>query len=228
MFKVGDSMSVTLAFDVYGTLIDTQGVIILLEQVIGEKAPLFSETWRQKQLEYSFRRGLMKRYENFSVCTSDALDYTCDYHKTPLSNEQKTLLLKSYQTLPAFSDVEAGLESLKDNYRLFAFSNGKEEAVNKLLCSAGIRDYFIGIVSVDELKSFKPDPDVYNHLLKRTDSGTANTWLISSNSFDVIGAMSVGMNAAWIKRSDNAIFDPWGIEPTRVASNLLTLKSKLY
>ena len=67
-------MSVTLAFDVYGTLIDTHGIISILHELIGDKAKDFSKTWRAKQLEYSFRRGLMQNYENFSVCTSQEHD----------------------------------------------------------------------------------------------------------------------------------------------------------
>jgi 2-haloacid dehalogenase len=78
-------MSVTLAFDVYGTLIDTQGVVSKLQELVGDKATSFSQTWREKQLEYTFRRGLMQNYQNFSVCTSNALDYTCTFYKENLS-----------------------------------------------------------------------------------------------------------------------------------------------
>ena len=59
----------TLAFDVYGTLIDTNGVLVLLEKIVGKKAKAFSQTWRDKQLEYSFRRGHMQNYVGFEVCT---------------------------------------------------------------------------------------------------------------------------------------------------------------
>ena len=52
-------MATTLAFDVYGTLINTHGVLSLLDDMIGDNAQAFSNTWREKQLEYSFRRGLM-------------------------------------------------------------------------------------------------------------------------------------------------------------------------
>jgi len=43
----------TLAFDVYGTLIDTSGVVETLEPILGERATGFSDLWRAKQLEYS-------------------------------------------------------------------------------------------------------------------------------------------------------------------------------
>ena len=99
----------TLAFDVYGTLINTHGVLTALEELVGDKAKAVSNTWRDKQLEYSFRKGLMQNYETFAVCTSQALDYTCSYYGANLSDEQKKDLMGIYRILPAFDDVKEGL-----------------------------------------------------------------------------------------------------------------------
>ncbi len=221
-------MTVTLAFDVYGTLIDTHGVVSELQGLIGNKAKDFSHTWREKQLEYSFRRGLMQNYEPFSVCTSNALDYTCLFYGVDLTSQQKNNLLECYRSLPAFEDVKIGLEKLKaSNYRLFAFSNGTADAVNELLVTAGIRDYFHGVVSVDDIKSFKPNPAVYSHFLRVSEAKGNSAWLISSNPFDVIGAISAGMRAAWVKRSKSSIYDPWGIDPTTTIESLVELHEKL-
>lgn len=220
-------MKKIVAFDVYGTLIDTHGVVVLLETMIGKQAQMFSEYWRQKQLEYSFRRGLMRDYKNFSVCTSQALDYTCDVLDINLSEPQKRSLLSAYQTLPAFSDVEKGLSQLQDNYQLVAFSNGSKEAVEGLLVAAGIRHFFVDIVSTDEIQSFKPNPDVYQHLLNRMSADACNTWFISSNPFDVIGAMAMKINTAWVARTDKAVFDPWDVAPTVTVNNLAVLADKM-
>jgi 2-haloacid dehalogenase len=221
-------MAITLAFDVYGTLIDTHGVIVALEKHVGDKAPEFSRTWREKQLEYSFRRGLMQNYENFAVCTSNALDYTNSYLKALLSHKDKQELLELYKVLPAFADVEEGLARAgKTGFRIFAFSNGSAEAVEGLLENAGIRDSFEGVVSVDEIRSYKPNPAVYSHFLRRAGAVGANAWLVSSNPFDVIGAVSSGMRAAWVKRSPDAVFDPWGIEPTVTVDSLLDLAEQI-
>ena len=208
-------MSVTIAFDVYGTLIDTHGVVSRLQEIVGANAKEFSQTWRDKQLEYSFRRALMQNYESFAVCTSQALDYTCAFHKVSLTDEQKAELLGIYRVLPAFSDVQEGLTQLKNNgFRLFAFSNGKSDALEMLLDNASIRDLFLGIVSTDDLKSFKPNPAVYSHFLRKSEASGDSAWLVSSNPFDVIGAISAGMKAAWVQRSQETVFDPWGIDPT--------------
>jgi len=217
-------MATTLAFDVYGTLIDTHGVIVALEKYIGVQAKAFSQTWRDKQLEYSFRRGLMRQYENFSVCIKDAFEYTCDYYSVQLEPQSRSSILEAYKTLPAFSDVREGLEKARDlGFSLYAFSNGSREMVNDLLSNANLMDYFLDIVSVDEIRSFKPNPAVYQHFLDRAEATANRTWLVSSNPFDVIGAIASGMRAAWVKRSEETVFDPWGIEPTITIDNLLEL-----
>ena len=221
-------MTTTLAFDLYGTLIDTHGVVSTLQTMIGEKASDFSQTWREKQLEYSFRRGLMQNYENFAICTRNALDYACAYYGVSLSRQQKNELLNTYRILPAFADVEDGLLHLKaSGFNLFAFSNGNEDAVEILLAAAGIRSLFLGIVSVDDVKSFKPNPAVYSYFLRKSGVSGERAWLISSNPFDVIGAISAGMKAAWIQRSPDMIFDPWGIEPTVTVNTVRELDEKI-
>ena len=221
-------MKPALAFDVYETLIDTHGLVSKIRKTAGDKAEDFSRIWREKQLEYSFRRGLMQNYESFAVCTRDALDYTCAFCKVPLTARQKDDLLERYRTLPAFGDAEESLKALKaSGFRLFAFSNGSTEAVETLLAAAGIRELFLDVVSVEELQSFKPDPAVYDHFIERSDAKSTGAWLISCNPFDVIGAISAGMRAVWVKRSPEAIFDPWGIEPTLTVSSLTELEESI-
>lgn len=221
-------MATTLAFDVYGTLIDTQGVMVTLQQQVGPRSLEFSRIWREKQLEYSFRRGLMQNYEAFSVCTSQALDYTCSILGLPLDQSQKEALLDAYKVLPAFEEVSEGLaRARRAGFRLFAFSNGSATAVEALLNHAGIREYFMDVVSVDEVKSFKPNPGVYAHFMRRAGSTGSSSWLVSGNPFDVIGAMSAGMRGAWVQRSPSALFDPWGIPPSLTVSSLLSLSEQI-
>ncbi|MFA0438330.1 haloacid dehalogenase, type II [Vibrio sp. 10N.286.49.C2] len=214
-------MTKTLAFDVYGTLIDTHSVTTLLQEWIGDNASVFSQTWRNKQLEYSFRIGLMKQYQPFTVCTREALDYACEFHQVTLSLEQRVQLLESYRRLPAFPEVRPALEALKQRgYKMVAFSNGERSAVESLLQHAEIMDCFDDVVSCEAIESYKPDPSVYQYLLDKTSTVPEQTWLVSSNSFDVIGAISSGLKAVWVKRNSLAILDPWGVEPTRVIATL--------
>ncbi len=217
-------MAITIGFDVYGTLIDTTGVTEALKKFAGKRAALFSDRWREKQLEYSFRRGLMQNYVHFGLCTRHALDYTCAAMGVVMTEDQKLELLAGYKVLSAFPDAKKALPVLEQRgYRLFAFSNGKPEDVASLLDNSGISPYFVDVVSTDELKSFKPNPAVYAHFLRRSGAAASEAWLISGNPFDVIGAISAGMRGAWVKRSPQALFDPWEIEPSLTVSALTEL-----
>ncbi|HMB74063.1 MAG TPA: haloacid dehalogenase type II [Gammaproteobacteria bacterium] len=217
-----------LAFDVYGTLIDTAGIAAQLRENVGDRATAFAQLWREKQLEYTFRRGLMQRYEIFPECTRRALEYCCAALDAPLDDASCERLLAAYRVLPAYPDALTALAALQDaGRRMFAFSNGIREDIESLLGHAGIADYFEDIVSVDEIGTFKPNPDVYRHFLQRASAEAADAWLISGNPFDVIGALATGMRAAWVRRSPAAVFDPWEFEPTATITSLVELDTKI-
>jgi 2-haloacid dehalogenase len=218
----------TLAFDVYATLINTYGMVDLLQRYIGqEKAMPFATLWRDKQLEYSFRRSMMGRYEPFYTCTSNALDYCIEAFGVTITSDQHFSLVKRYQTLPVFKDVITTLKSLSErsDIRMYALTNGPMEDVERLFEDNNIEDFFRDIVSADEIRKFKPDPGVYQHFLDRTDSKKQDSWLISGNSFDVIGASSFGMNTVWLRRSEQQIYDTWGDRPTHVISSMHELEA---
>lgn len=221
-------MKQALAFDVYGTLIDTNGIFKQLQSMLGERANSFMEQWRQKQLEYSFRRGLMDRHVDFSICTWQALQYTCSSMDVQLRDEQITLLMKEYTALPAFPGVEKALTACReDGHKLYAFSNGSLAAVRQLMDHAGISGLFNGIISTEDVSMFKPSPVVYRHFIEATGTNKESAWLISGNSFDVIGALSFGMQAAWVQRSPEAPFDPWEFSPTAIIHDLTQLPDAL-
>ncbi len=218
----------TLAFDIFGTIIDVHGLTAALGRHVGDRAGAFSRLWRQKQLEYTFRRALMQRYRNFDVCTREALAHTCQVFSLSLDRDQEAELLAGYLELPAFPDVSAGLTSLqREGRRLFAFSNGTSAAVTALLERAGVRHCFVDVVSCDEVRSFKPDPAVYRHFLRRAGAAAERSWLVSSNSFDCLGAISAGMRAAWVRRSRENAPDRWEIEPTATIDSLAALAEVL-
>ncbi|MGB1311486.1 MAG: haloacid dehalogenase type II [Leucothrix sp.] len=221
-------MATSLAFDVYGTLIDTHGVVDALRLLVGDDARLFSQQWREKQLEYSFRRGLMDDYVDFSVCTRQALDYTAATTHHLLTEKETDGLMQVYTQLPAFDDVLACLtEAQSAGARLFAFSNGSSQAVEALLQHAGIRDFFEGVISVEGVKTFKPNPRVYDHFVEATHSDLNDCCLVSSNSFDVLGALNANWRAVWVQRDSHVQFDPWGVQPTATVDRLTSLHQVL-
>ena len=220
--------SIVIGFDVYGTLIDTAGVAASLEKMVTGRGAAFAAAWRQKQLEYTFRRVAMRAYKGFDVCTRAALDHTDAAFGSKLTAAQKDALMDEYRRLPAFPDVLPALDAaLGMRARALAFTNGLAADVHELLKNARIRERFEDIVSVDEVHSFKPDPAVYEHFVVRACVPAAQCWLVSANPFDVIGAIAAGMNAVWVQRTSAVVFDPWEIEPTATISDLSQLSKAL-
>jgi len=166
----------------------------------------------------------MRSYEPFSVCTWQSLLYVEKALEINLGEESRTLLMESYKHLPAFPDAGPGLASIKSSVQcVAAFSNGEAKVVRELLESAQLSEFFDDVISVDEVRTFKPDPAVYAHAVERLAHIASATWLVSSNPFDIIGAKSAGLRTAWVKRDPKAAFDPWGIDPDVTLSDLSQL-----
>ncbi|MBE0487240.1 haloacid dehalogenase type II [Marinobacter sp.] len=220
-------MKTTLAFDVYGTLVDPMGMSRLLERDAGEGAAAVAALWREKQLEFSFRKGLMRVYEDFGVCTRQALRYAMAVHQLELTKAREDQLMAAYLSLPAFDDALPALQALKGQYPLFAFSNGSYPALEKVLGHNNLLDQFDGLVSVDDLKTYKPDPAVYTYARRATGAWDSPLCLVSSNAWDVIGARAAGLTAIWVKRDANKVFEDWGIEPSAVIKSLSELKETI-
>ena len=216
-----------IALDVYGTLVDPAGIVSELIKTFGERATEAARVWREKQLEFSFRRGLMRKYADFDACTAQALRYISAQLGVVLSETDERVLLEFWLHLPAFPDAHTGLEMLKRaGHEFVALTNGTERSVRGLLQNAGIIGYFTAILSADQVGTFKPDPAVYA-LLKGARETHGNTWLVSSNPFDVIGAKACGLSAAWLRRDPRRVFDPWELSPDIVVRTLEELPGEL-
>ena len=215
-----------IGFDVYGTLVDTLAMRTHLEDVAGNLAGQMAQLWRTKQIEYTFRRALMQKYENFDVVTEQALIFAAKSLKLTLRDEDRAALIEAYRRLPPFPGTLPAIRNLKEaGFKLAAFSNGVESSLRVLLDHSGILPYLDAVISVDDLKTYKPDPRVYKYLAERLDLPLDNTWLASSNGWDVIGAKAAGLRAAWIKPNTDDELDPWAITPDLVASNLQDFSS---
>lgn len=217
-----------LAFDMYGTLVDPVGIQKELERFLPEGARLVSETWRQKQLEYTFRLTAMERYEDFEQVTRRALDYALlATAGKELEAGQKDALMRRYNDLERFPDVVPGLERLREaGHDMIVFSNGTPRMLEALMDAAELRPYFQGFVSVDEVGIYKPSPKVYRHAAHRLGRLIGEVRLVSSNPFDDIGAEAAGMRAAWVDRS-GGLFDTLGPPPEIVVETLSDLADTL-
>jgi 2-haloacid dehalogenase len=221
------SVAESLAFDMYGTLVDPIRIWKQLEKYIPGDAQRIAEMWRQKQLEFTFRLTAMERYEDFEQVTRKALDYALAATGHSLDAQQKNSLMAQYNDLERFADAEPGLQRLKDaGYTMVVFSNGSPSMLTGIMNAANLHPYFKGFVSVDEVKVYKPSPIVYKHVANRLARPVNEVRLISSNPFDVIGAESAGMQAAWVNRS-GGLFDTLAPGPQMVVKSLVELADVL-
>ncbi len=163
----------------------------------------------------------MRKYRDFATCTRQALLFTDERLQTNLPAEAMDVLMAQYRKLPAYPNVPQALGQFKaKNCRMYAFSNGQPDDLEHLLEQAGLSEHLEGIVSVHDMQSYKPDPVVSTHFLDSTNAAASDTWLVSGNAFDIIGAHAAGWQTAWIKRDSTAVFDPWDIEPTVTVAEL--------
>ncbi|WP_018130478.1 haloacid dehalogenase type II [Effusibacillus pohliae] len=210
-----------VVFDAYGTLFDVHSVIAACEQMYPGRGALISQTWRQKQLEYTWLRALMRRYEDFETVNRDSLRFTLSKFELPYTRETIDRLANAYLGLAPYPDVLQALQAFQPN-PLLILSNGTVPMLRTVVENAGLRAYFTDILSVDMLKTYKPDPRVYQLAVDRLGIPKANVLFVSSNGWDVAGAKSFGFTVGWINRT-GSVTEELGVKPDYTVQSLLEL-----
>ena len=212
-----------LVFDAYGTLFDVHSVIALCEELWPGKGAALSALWRTKQLEYTWQRSLMRRYENFDRVTAAGLRYACAALGLPLDEERRRKLTQAYLELATFPEVRSALAELKAmKLRLAILSNGSPAMLRPLVANAGLRGLIGTVISVDSRKIYKPSPEVYRLAVGRLRLPKAAIGFVSSNCWDACGAKSFGFRVFWINRT-GAPVDELGAAPDCTIRSLAEL-----
>ena len=211
-------------FDAYGTLFDVHSVIAACQQV-APNAPALSETWRAKQLEYTWLRALMGHYEDFWTITDAALRFALRRHGITLDAAQHTRLLEEYYRLSTYPEIPTALQHLQQ-YPLAILSNGTPRMLQAVLEHNNLQGLFTQVLSVDPLRTFKPHPLVYALAPHHLQISKEALVFVSSNAFDVIGATACGFQVAWINRT-NVPLDELGWQPDVVIQRLDQLPQAL-
>jgi 2-haloacid dehalogenase len=212
-------------FDAYGTLFDVHSVIAACQTVAPDAAAL-SATWRAKQLEYTWLRALMGRYEDFWAITEAALRFALRRHGITLDATQYTRLLEEYYRLSPYPEVPTALQRLQP-YPLAVLSNGTPRMLRAVLEHNNLQGVFTQVLSVDPLRTFKPHPLVYALAPHHLQLPTEALVFVSANAFDVIGAKAFGFHVVWINRT-NAPLDELGWQPDVVIQRLDQLPQALH
>ena len=216
-----------LVFDAYGTLFDVHSVTRLADSHFPGKGAALSAAWRTKQLEYTWLRSLMRRYEDFNRVTLAALEWSLQSLGLEAEPAVRDALLAEYRRLAMFPEVPATLERLARDRPLAILSNGHPEMLEALVDHNKLRERFRGgILSVHAAKVFMPDAAVY--ALAEEALGLSRTVMgfVSSNGWDAAGAKTFGFQVFWVNRG-KAPVERLGVRPDAVIDDLAALPALL-
>jgi 2-haloacid dehalogenase len=206
-------------FDAYGTLLDVHAAIGKHRDKVGADAAAFSELWRTKQIEYSWTHSLLGHYVPFWTLTERALDF-CLAKFPGVDRALKPALLAAYKELGAYADARPCLEALrKRGIKTAILSNGSTEMLQSAVEAAKFTDVLDFVLSVDEIKSFKPGRAVYQIAVDRLGVAAADIAFVSSNRWDVAGSANFGFKPIWVNRAGNPDEYP-DFQPVKVVKSL--------
>ena len=186
-------------FDAYGTLFDVHSVVEAARAVTTDPQAL-SLLWRQKQLEYTWLRSLMGRYEDFWLVTGQALRFALRRLGVAAGEAQIESLMEAYLALSPFPEVPGALRALRGT-PLAILSNGSPRMLESAVRSSGLAGAFDHVLSVDAVGVYKPSPRVYEMAPRALGLTAGEIVFVSSNGWDVAGAKASGYHAAWCNRA---------------------------
>jgi 2-haloacid dehalogenase len=201
-------------FDAYGTLFDVRSVLARCDEVFPGHGDELTTLWRTRQLEYTWLRSLMGRYEDFWQVTRDGLVYACRSLGLANTPDKIEYLMQAYLSLSPFGDVAAALDSL-GGFSLAILSNGSPAMLEGVVRMAGFARRFQHILSVDEVRIYKPSPAVYQLAETHLGIPRGRIGFVSSNCWDIAGAKAFGLQTYWLNRQ-NAPEDMLSAEPDQI------------
>jgi len=204
-------------FDAYGTLFDVHSVIDA-GRAITPDATTLSATWRQKQLEYTWLRALMGRYEDFWAVTEAALRHSVRRLGLRAGEDDIRRLMDAYLSLACFPEVPAALARLQGR-PCAILSNGSPRMLAAAVASSGLGRHLQHVLSVDTVKTYKPAPAVYALGPRALGVEAGQLLFVSSNAWDVAGAKAFGYQVAWCNRT-GAPAEELGVFPDLVITRL--------
>lgn len=210
-----------LVFDAYGTLYDVHSVVALCDRYWPGKGGAVSQLWRTKQLEYTWQRSLMQRYAPFSRVTEAGLRHACAALGLALAEAQVAALMQQYLNLSLYPDALPALAALRGR-KLAILSNGSPDMLDPLVAASGLDKVLDAVLSVAEVRIFKPDPRVYQIAVDRLGVPKEAIGFVSSNCWDACGAKSFGFLTYWINRS-GAPLDALDAAPDHTIARLTDL-----
>ena len=214
-----------IVFDLMGTLLDLQALDPYFERFFDNAA--IRKEWFTQTLQLAMAAVLTNAYEDFEVQADTGLEMTARHYRVSMLGEEKNLILNMLRKLRPFPEVKQSLQRLRDaGLRLAILTNSTEQATEAQLSYAGLRDHFEQVISADEIRCFKPAPEVYHLAARRLNVEPGQMRLVAAHDWDVTGALRAGCAAAFVARPGQ-VLNPLGPQPDVRGTDLGEVSDKI-
>jgi len=214
-----------IVFDVNETLLDLQAMEATFERIFGAKEAM--RLWFANLVMYSVALTMVDSYAPFTDIGSAVLKMLADTRGIRVSDDDKAELKEEFSTMPPYPDVRVALPRLRAaGFRLFTLTNNLLEVQDRQMEHGGIVDLFERRFSADSVKRHKPAPQVYAHVERELGVAPSQLCLVACHTWDTLGAVAAGWEAALVKRAGNDILAV-GPQPQIVADDLNDVADQL-
>jgi 2-haloacid dehalogenase len=214
-----------IVFDVNETLLDLEALQPTFERIFGDK--LAMRLWFANLILYSAALTVANSYAPFTDIGAAVLKMQADVRGVKVSEADREELIEKFSTMPPHPEVTQALRKLRTaGFRLFTLTDNLIEVQERQLTHGGIIDFFERRFSADGVHRHKPAPETYASVEKALNAKPSDFCLIASHTWDTLGAVAAGWEAALIKRPWNDVLGV-GPQPQIVGNDLNDVTDQL-
>jgi 2-haloacid dehalogenase len=226
MTEVQDMAALPLiVFDVNETLLDLGTMEPTFARIFGETSAM--RLWFANLILYSAALTVAGCYVPFTDIGTAVMKMLADTRGIRIAEQDKKELTDRFSTMPPHPEVPAALRKLRAaGFRLFALTDNLLEVQTRQLEHGGIVDLFERRFSADGVKHHKPSPEAYGYVERELAVAPSRLCLIACHTWDTLGAVAAGWEAALIKRVGNDVLGV-GPQPQIVGDDLNDVADQL-
>ena len=214
-----------IVFDVNETLLDLETMEPTFERIFGEKNAM--RLWFANLIMYSAALTVAGCYVRFTDIGGAVMKMLADTRGIKISDADKKELTEKFSTMLPHAEVPAALRKLRNaGFRLFTLTDNLLEVQTRQLTHGNIVDLFERRFSADGVKHHKPSREAYAYVEKELGAKPSDFCLIACHTWDTLGAVAAGWEAALIKRPGNDVLGV-GPQPHIVGDTLDDVANKL-
>ena len=207
-----------IVFDVNETLLDLQAMEPIFERIFGDKGAM--RLWFANLILYSAALTVAGCYVPFTDIGSAVMKMLADTRGIRIGDADRKELTEKFSTMPPYPEVPGALRKLRDaGFRLFTLTDNLLEVQTRQLEHGGIVDLFERRFSADGVKRHKPSREAYAYVEKELGVKPSQLCLIACHTWDTLGAVAGGWQAALIRRAGNDVLGV-GPQPQIVGDDL--------